>query len=127
QSSAPTLADRAGVCSGGKIVVSMTGGAIGCVGWSLKPGSRSENAPEQETARNHVFAPRREIDSGGIALKKVWIALCALLAMGTVVSATAGATKIKSFQKWPAGASPQEIGTRVAERFIATPHLGYGR
>ncbi|MGO9641817.1 MAG: glycoside hydrolase family 105 protein [Candidatus Acidiferrales bacterium] len=60
-------------------------------------------------------------------MKKVWIVLCALLAMGTVVSATAGATKIKSFQKWPAGASPQEIGTRVAERFIASPHLGYGR
>ena len=29
----------------------------------------------------------------------------------------------KEFRKWPAGASPQEIGKRVTERFLATPHL----
>ena len=29
----------------------------------------------------------------------------------------------KEFRKWPAGASPQEIGKRVTERFLNTPHL----
>ena len=29
----------------------------------------------------------------------------------------------KEFRKWPAGASPQEIGKRVIERFLDTPHL----
>jgi len=29
----------------------------------------------------------------------------------------------KEFRKWPAGASPQEIGKRVTERFLDTPHL----
>ena len=29
----------------------------------------------------------------------------------------------KAFRKWPAGASPQEIGKRVTERFLNTPHL----
>ncbi|HEY8670214.1 MAG TPA: glycoside hydrolase family 88 protein, partial [Terriglobales bacterium] len=29
----------------------------------------------------------------------------------------------KEFSKWPAGTSPKEIGKRVAERFVASPHL----
>src|SRR5215510_2003527 len=29
----------------------------------------------------------------------------------------------KEFQKWPTGQSPQEIGKRVTERFLNTPHL----
>ncbi|MDB6159093.1 MAG: glycosyl hydrolase [Gammaproteobacteria bacterium] len=28
---------------------------------------------------------------------------------------------------WPKGGSPKEIGTRVAERFVATPHTNFGR
>lgn len=31
------------------------------------------------------------------------------------------------FGSWPKGRSPQEIGTRVAERFVATPHTNFGR
>jgi unsaturated rhamnogalacturonyl hydrolase len=31
------------------------------------------------------------------------------------------------FGPWPKGASPKEIGTRVAERFAATPHTNFGR
>jgi unsaturated rhamnogalacturonyl hydrolase len=30
-------------------------------------------------------------------------------------------------QQWPKGSSPQEIGQRVAARFIATPHPNFGR
>ncbi len=31
------------------------------------------------------------------------------------------------FTNWPAGSSPKEIGQRVADRFIATPHPNFGR
>jgi unsaturated rhamnogalacturonyl hydrolase len=60
-------------------------------------------------------------------MKKMCTALCAILAMGIIVSASAATTKVKSFENWPAGASPREIGTRVAQRFIATPHTNFGR
>jgi len=33
----------------------------------------------------------------------------------------------KEFRKWPAGTSPKEIGERVAERLIATPHSNFSR
>ena len=32
-----------------------------------------------------------------------------------------------NFGPWPKGSSPKEIGTRVAERFVATPHTNFGR
>lgn len=31
------------------------------------------------------------------------------------------------FSKWPAGTSPQEVGKRVAEHFVVTPHTNFGR
>src|SRR6187399_1375752 len=31
-----------------------------------------------------------------------------------------------SFTDWPKGTSPEEIGLRVAERFLASPHGNYG-
>jgi unsaturated rhamnogalacturonyl hydrolase len=30
-------------------------------------------------------------------------------------------------ESWPAGTSPQEVGKRVAEHFVATPHTNFGR
>jgi len=33
----------------------------------------------------------------------------------------------KEFKNWPAGTSPQEVGKRVAERFVASPHGNFGR
>jgi len=41
---------------------------------------------------------------------------------GMIGTACAG-----DFDSWPAGAAPKEIGIRVAERFIATPHWNFGR
>lgn len=39
-----------------------------------------------------------------------------------------GSTKVNdSFQSWPAGTSPQEVGRRVAEHFAASPHQNFGR
>jgi rhamnogalacturonyl hydrolase YesR len=67
-----------------------------------------------------------ETGSRESAVKKVSVILCAMLAIGAAIPA-AGATKVKSFENWPAGASPREIGTRVAERFIASPHANFGR
>ncbi len=33
----------------------------------------------------------------------------------------------KTFSKWPKGSSPEEIGKRVTERFLATAHTNFGR
>lgn len=33
----------------------------------------------------------------------------------------------KAFKKWPAGSSPREVGKRVAEHFVNTPHTNFGR
>jgi unsaturated rhamnogalacturonyl hydrolase len=39
----------------------------------------------------------------------------------------ATAASAYDFGSWPAGTSPQEIGQRVANRFVASPHQNYGR
>jgi rhamnogalacturonyl hydrolase YesR len=33
----------------------------------------------------------------------------------------------KEFTNWPSGTSPQEVGTRVAERYVNGPHTNFGR
>lgn len=35
--------------------------------------------------------------------------------------------QIKEFENWPKGASPEEIGKRVAERYASGPHTNFGR
>ena len=35
--------------------------------------------------------------------------------------------QVKEFRKWPAGSSPQEIGKRVADHLVTTPHTNFGR
>lgn len=35
--------------------------------------------------------------------------------------------RIKEFENWPKGSSPQEIGKRVAERYANSPHTNFGR
>ncbi len=46
-----------------------------------------------------------------------------------VLSGCVGAANRNSalFDSWPSGASPQKVGKRVAEHFIATPHPNFGR
>ena len=51
--------------------------------------------------------------------------LFALLALSLGASAALAAPAPADFQSWPAGASPQEVGRRVAERFIASPHPNF--
>jgi unsaturated rhamnogalacturonyl hydrolase len=47
----------------------------------------------------------------------------AALGIGGAVRAAADPADLNS---WPAGSSPQEIGRRVTERFIASPHPNFG-
>ncbi len=51
----------------------------------------------------------------------VWFASALLLA------AAPSARAAYDFGSWPAGTSPQEVGKRVADRFVATPHGNPGR
>ena len=49
----------------------------------------------------------------------LWMVACVLVA----VSLVGAQSQPKQFRKWPAGASPQEVGKRVAERFFAKANL----
>lgn len=54
--------------------------------------------------------------------------ICTLIAL--FFSATALAQpkqSVNEFKNWPKGTSPQEIGKRIADRFVATPHTNFGR
>jgi rhamnogalacturonyl hydrolase YesR len=53
---------------------------------------------------------------------RVMLVLAAILAI-----ALQSPAKVKEFNKWPAGKSPQEIGKRVAEHFVVTPHTNFNR
>jgi len=48
-----------------------------------------------------------------------------LVAAGIAILAAGpqGWAQPREFRNWPAGKSPQEIGKRVAERFVASPHI----
>jgi rhamnogalacturonyl hydrolase YesR len=57
---------------------------------------------------------------------------CLLLAMGfvqlQVYTCEAQSKKTAGyFSNWPKGTSPQEVGKRIAEHFVATPHTNFGR
>lgn len=40
---------------------------------------------------------------------------------------TEAAKQRSTFRNWPAGKSPREIGKRVAERLVSTPHANFGK
>jgi unsaturated rhamnogalacturonyl hydrolase len=55
---------------------------------------------------------------------------CRWLAVGTlaiIIGSSFSNAQVKEFKKWPAGTSPQEVGQRVAEHFVTTPHTNFGR
>lgn len=55
--------------------------------------------------------------------------LIALITLALALPSTAqkhAPSKISAFRNWPAGDSPREIGKRVAERFVSTPHSNFG-
>lgn len=49
------------------------------------------------------------------------------LILPLLVLASTGAFAQSYFSRWPKGTSPTEIGTRVTERFIVTPHTNFNR
>src|ERR1017187_6742082 len=46
-----------------------------------------------------------------------------MVACAVILGAAAQGCGQKEFRSWPAGSSPQDIGKRVAERFVASKHL----
>lgn len=40
---------------------------------------------------------------------------------------SASFSQSKSLKKWPKGASPEEVGKRVADKFVVTPHTNFNR
>lgn len=53
--------------------------------------------------------------------------LTSVLALGYALVAASVASAAYDFGPWAPGTSPQEIGLRVANRFVASPHQNYGR
>src|SRR5262245_31010027 len=49
------------------------------------------------------------------------VAIC--LALVGLSGTSVAWTQNKNFGDWPAGTDPREVGKRVAERFIPTPHM----
>jgi len=49
-----------------------------------------------------------------------------LAALILILMAGCGGSDNHDFTKWPEGSSPREIGLRLAERYLATPHTMYG-
>src|SRR5512133_2807160 len=59
-----------------------------------------------------------------LAMKPAISLLLAALMLNLTL--TNGQTKNYSLKKWPAGSSPQEIGTRIAEKYLDSPPTLYG-
>ena len=58
-------------------------------------------------------------------MKRSLMAVGVLALAGCVV--VQDAAKPEVFGAWPKGCSPEEVGARIAERFLAQPHSQYGR
>ena len=70
-----------------------------------------------------VIAQRR--DCGERILMKAFLKIVAvgILISGGAATATA---QTDYFSNWPAGSTPQDVGKRVAEHFVTSPHQGSG-
>jgi rhamnogalacturonyl hydrolase YesR len=86
-----------------------------------------------EKGRNAHIPPKLRYDSALVSNKKQigpamkasvrqsWITAALLL------FAPLSHAQRSEFTNWPAGTSPREIGKRVADHFVATPHTNFGR
>ncbi len=70
------------------------------------------------------FVASRNI-SFGLLMRRFPRSVCVFILL-VVLAPFARAVETGS-EPWPAGSSPQEIGKRVAEHFIASPHPNFGR
>ncbi|UAY54164.1 glycoside hydrolase family 88/105 protein [Arachidicoccus terrestris] len=55
---------------------------------------------------------------------RILFVVAALIGYANLPAQTA---KISSFNNWPGGCSPKDIGERIAAKFIATPHTNFNR
>lgn len=58
-------------------------------------------------------------------MKRIIFFFGILLLPGLVFTQTT--KSVSDFKKWPKNCSPKEVGKRVAERFLATPHTNFGK
>lgn len=58
-------------------------------------------------------------------MKRIIFFLGVLLFTGSGFAQTT--KSVSDFKKWPKNCSPEEVGKRVAERFLATPHTNFGK
>src|SRR5437879_200167 len=63
--------------------------------------------------------------NGGLQVRKYcrWM----LLGILAIVAAASPVKAQQEFKDWPAGTTPRDVGKRVAERFVVTPHTNFGR
>jgi len=59
-----------------------------------------------------------------IFMKYLFALITVLISCVTVAQTT---NEIADFKNWPKGSSPEEIGKRVADHFVATPHTNFNR
>src|SRR5215475_11130061 len=59
--------------------------------------------------------------------QNIWCILFASFLFAGAIILSPLASAQKEFAKWPGGSSPKEIGKRVAERFLQTPHTNFNR
>lgn len=52
---------------------------------------------------------------------------CLLIFLSPILTFAQSKTDIKEFKNWPKGSSPQEIGKRVSDHYIETPHTNFNR
>lgn len=62
-----------------------------------------------------------------LSRKSVLLIAGTLLVFAAAFLPPACSAQQKEFKKWPAGTSPKEIGKRVAERFVSSPHTNFNR
>jgi len=60
-------------------------------------------------------------------MNKFYTYLIAILAIQFLNGHIGYTQDLADLKHWPKGASPQEVGKRVAEHFVATPHTNFGR
>ena len=60
-------------------------------------------------------------------MRKQILAIVCILALAAPAGLVLAKPPRGDFDDWPKGSSPREIGKRVAERFVMTPHTNFGR
>src|SRR5258708_17468713 len=87
-----------------------------------------EGEPSDTLSAFQTYAGQSQETEGLIMIRfrKTTVLLLAA-SMMVLAAGTQAEQQPKEFRKWPAGTSPKEIGKRVAERLVSTPHSNFSR